>query len=337
MPTCGSKITICDLPIRFDTYQGCTHMCQYCFVQMKYDIAKVETGESLQSLQRFIGGQRPGEVSWCDWDIPIHWGGVSDPLQPAEKIHRRSYAALKLFAETGYPFVISTKGALLGKDEYLDLLGRCNCVVQVSLVSPQLDKLEKGAPTFADRLRIIEKVAPRVKRLIVRVQPYMVEVFGDILKQIPTYRQIGVHGLTVEGMKYKRKRPGLEKIGGDFCYPVSVLKQHFEVIRDTCHSNGLRFYAAENRLRKMGDSLCCCGIDGLDGFTPNTYNLNHYLHDRESFVPTPTMSQPGSAACFTAICQDSCSNSALRKLSLKEAIEAATRNRGMISQLLEKR
>jgi hypothetical protein len=77
--------------------------------------------------------------------------------------------------------------------------------------------------------------------------------------------------------------------------------------------------------------------DGSDGFTPNTYNLNHYLHDRESFVPTPTMSQPGSAACFTAICQDSCSNSALRKLSLKEAIEAATKDRGMISQLLEKR
>ncbi|MFQ8806198.1 MAG: hypothetical protein ACLR8Y_15390 [Alistipes indistinctus] len=69
----------------------------------------------------------------------------------------------------------------------------------------------------------------------------MVEVFGDILKQIPTYRQIGVHGLTVEGMKYKRKRPGLEKIGGDFCYPVSVLKQHFEVIGTLATVTGLRF------------------------------------------------------------------------------------------------
>lgn len=336
MPKCGSQITICDLPVRFDTYKGCTHMCRYCFVQMKYNIAKVEAGEGLQSLQRFIDGKRTGEIGWCDWDIPIHWGGVSDPFQPVERIQRRSYAALKLFAETGYPFVISTKGALLGDDEYIDLLERCNCVVQVSLVSPQFDKLEKGAPTFADRLRIIKKVAPRVKRLIVRVQPYVVEVFGDILKQIPIYRQIGVYGITIEGMKYRRKRPGLERVAGDFCYPVSVLKQHFEVIRDTCHNNDLRFYAAENRLRKMGDSLCCCGVDGLEGFTPNSFNLSHYLYDRQTFIPTQRMTQPGSAECLKTSCQNSYSPSALRKLSLREVIEVATKDRGMISQLLEK-
>ena len=36
------------MPIRFDTYKGCTHGCKYCFVQRngKYDISK-ETGCAL--------------------------------------------------------------------------------------------------------------------------------------------------------------------------------------------------------------------------------------------------------------------------------------------------
>lgn len=32
---CGSQIVLCNLPIRFDTYVGCSHGCRYCFVQKK--------------------------------------------------------------------------------------------------------------------------------------------------------------------------------------------------------------------------------------------------------------------------------------------------------------
>lgn len=43
MPNCGSQCWLCDMPIRFDTYKGCTHGCKYCFVQRngKYDISNV--------------------------------------------------------------------------------------------------------------------------------------------------------------------------------------------------------------------------------------------------------------------------------------------------------
>ena len=82
MPKCGSQITICDLPIRFDTYKGCSHLCSYCFVQLKYNIAHIEKGEGPASLLKFIQGHRDQTTNWCDWNIPIHWGGVSDPFQP---------------------------------------------------------------------------------------------------------------------------------------------------------------------------------------------------------------------------------------------------------------
>ncbi len=336
MPKCGSQIAICDLPVRFDTYKGCSHMCRYCFVQLKYDIANIERGEGPKALAEFIAGKRSGDTSWCDWNIPIHWGGVSDPFQPIEAQHRLSYEALKIFAETKYPFVVSTKGRLIASPEYLDLLKECNCVVQISLLSPRYDVIEKGAPSFSERLDIIRKVAPHVKRLIVRAQPYTTEILNDILKQIPIYADAGVFGLTIEGMKYKRKVQGLVKVAGDYCYPVGILRKHFDVIKAGCHQFGLRFYSAENRLRKLGDSLCCCGIDGLDGFIPNTYNLNHYLYDREHFTPTAKMSEPGSSSCLKATCQNTYSVSAFKNRGLTHFMEAMSKDKTFISQLIEK-
>lgn len=56
MPNCGSQCWLCDMPIRFDTYKGCTHGCKYCFVQRngKYDISKVQKGEGVKALLSWI-------------------------------------------------------------------------------------------------------------------------------------------------------------------------------------------------------------------------------------------------------------------------------------------
>mgnify|MGYP006943519378 CR=1 FL=1 len=73
MPDCGSQIVLCDLPIRFDTYKGCSHNCKYCFVQRKKDISDIEKGETTKALINFISGQRSQDTSWCNWNIPLHW------------------------------------------------------------------------------------------------------------------------------------------------------------------------------------------------------------------------------------------------------------------------
>ena len=49
-----SNILICDMPLRFDTYKGCSHGCEYCFVKFKTDISKIQNGESAQTLLNFI-------------------------------------------------------------------------------------------------------------------------------------------------------------------------------------------------------------------------------------------------------------------------------------------
>lgn len=137
---CGSQIILCNLPVRFDTYRGCSHGCRYCFAQKKNDISHIERDESVDGLRSFIEGKRGNETEWCDWNIPIHWGGMSDPFQPVEKQIHASYECLKLLAETKYPFVVSTKGRLIADPEYLDLLAQCNCVLQISMVCSKYDR-----------------------------------------------------------------------------------------------------------------------------------------------------------------------------------------------------
>lgn len=297
MPMCGSQIVLCDVPIRFDTYSGCSHLCRYCFVQRKSELTDIHKNETVVALQNFIQGKRTRCTSWCDWNIPLHWGGTSDPFQPVEKIYRLSYECLKIFAETQYPFIVSTKGKLITDPEYLELLGKCNCVVQISMVCSQYDKMEKGAPTYEERLEMVRKLSPVVKRVNVRIQPYMTQVYKDVKDNMKRLADAGAHGVILEGMKFTKKKKGLVSVGGDFCYPMETLKMHFASLREEAHKQGLAFYCGENRLRTMGDSMCCCGIDGLEGFKGNSYNLCHILNGKEYEI-TESMKEKGSSYVF---------------------------------------
>lgn len=301
MPNCGSQCYLCDLPIRFDTYKGCTHGCKYCFVQKKDDLKRVRKGEGVDSLKKFILGERTKETNWADWNIPLHWGGMSDPFQPVESKIRNSFDCLKLFAETQYPFIVSTKGRLIAEPEYLDLISKCNCAVQISMVCDKYDKLENGCPTYDERLEILRKVSNTGVRTIVRIQPYLHEVYKDVFNNMKRVSEAGAYGVIVEGMKfYGKKVKGLVKLGGDFVYPVEVLRADFENLRNEAHKNNLKFFVGENRLRKMGDSLSCCGVGDI--FKVNTFNLNHLLNGDKT-EPTKGQMQIGTADCFTSLHQ----------------------------------
>ena len=294
---CGSQITLCEYPIHLDTYKGCTHDCKYCFARNKSRLENVSPMNCVKAAENFIRGKRTSVTNWCDWAIPLHWGGLSDPFQPAERKYGVSLEMLKLFARTGYPVIISTKGSIIAEDEYLSVLKRCNAVVQFSIVCKSYDVLEQGAGPFEDRLKALEKVSQAARRTVVRVQPYMPQVRDEVLENVPRFRDAGAHGITIEGMKFKRKKPGLVKVEGDWCFSDVVLKSHYELIREAAHANGLAFYCAENRLRRMGDSYACCGCGDIDGFRGNTFNLVS-LADGLDVRPTEAMRMIGTGSVF---------------------------------------
>ena len=325
---CGSQVCVCEYPVAFDTYSGCAHGCAYCFARLKVKLEEIRVKNSTQSLRRFIAGQRNAETRWCDWDIPLHWGGMSDPFQPAEAEGRASLDALRVLAETGYPFIVSTKGRLVAEEPYLSLIARCNCVVQISMVCSSYDRMEPGAPTYEERIEMGRRVAATGTRVIDRVQPYLPEIRRELGANLPRLAEAGFHGITVEGMKFKRRKPGTVKVGGDWCYPEETLRRDYGWLRDRAHEAGLAFYCSENRLRPMGDSTACCGAGDLPGFEGNRFNCVNLLNG-EDVRPTPRMSEPGTADAFCAIYQTTSGSRECRKRSFADMmLREASKMRG---------
>lgn len=320
---CGSQAVLCEYPVRLDTYSGCSHGCKYCFARTKVDIEKVTMKNCAKQLRGFIEGKRNGVTKWCDWAIPLHWGGLSDPFQPVERRAGASIECLKIFAETKYPVIISTKGKLITEEPYLSILRECNAVVQVSMVCSSYDRMEPGAPSFEERLSMVARLAGNCRRVIVRAQPYITGVKREFLSNIPRFAKAGAHGVTVEGMKFKKGKPGLVKVRGDYCYPEDLLEAHYALIRDACHDAGLAFFCAENRLRPMGDSPACCGCGDLPGFRGNRFNAVSLLNGIDC-APTERMKEVGTAMCFKAIHQSPGSSIELRKESFASQMAKET-------------
>lgn len=307
---CGSQVVLCEYPIHLDTYRGCSHDCKYCFARAKRRLENIEPLHCVQQVKDFIEGKRSVETNWCDWEIPLHWGSLSDPFQPAEKHYKASLEVLHVFAETGYPFIVSTKGKLIAEEPYLSLLSRCNAVFQISMTSPMLDVIEPGAPTFEERLALGRTLASHCKRLIARVQPYMPKCKDSLIAYLPQIKAEGFYGITVEGMKFRKSKPGLVRVEGDFCYPEQRLRYDYFAIREKCADAGLHFWCAENRLRGLGESTACCGCGDLPGFTGNGFNCAS-LHYRKT-EPTEQMKKAGTASCFKGIYQGAGENQILR-------------------------
>lgn len=331
-----SQLIHCQLPVRLDTYRGCSHGCKYCFAtrcsrNRHTDFENIEPLNPLQAIEKFISGSRTKGTEFIDWNIPLHWGGMSDPFQPAERKHEASLPVLKKLSESGYPFVVSTKSTLPMEEPYFSLFKESNCVLQISMVSEKYDNIEQGAPTYKERLKMVDKMATHVKRVVIRVQPYIPEVHGDVARALKRYKETGAYGVIFEGMKFthKPKYKGLVKVGNDICFSEDVLKPRFEEMKNLCHENGLVFLCGENRLRSMSDERCCCGIGGLEGFKGNEANVMDII-DGVAVSFTESQKKPGSAACYT-VCGQSASYSAhLKGKSYEEETMRIVRREGKI-------
>ena len=149
---------------------------------------------------------------------------------------------------------------------------------------------------------MIRILAKKSKRVVVRCQPYIPDIFEDVKSNVKRFADAGTHGVIFEGMKFVKSKPGLVKVAGDNVFPYKRLKHDFERLKQECNKHGLKFYSGENRLRWMGDSLTCCGCAGLDGFKANTFNLSHIVNG-DIAEPSQAMKERDSGACFHSIYQ----------------------------------
>lgn len=303
---CGTQCLVCDYPIHMDSYRGCEHGCLYCFANEKGD-KRIERLHQKKDLIAFIQGRRNSETRFIDWNIPIHFGANSDPFQPCERQYQKTIELLEVFEQYQYPFIISTKSTMIAEMPYIDVLERCRCVVQMSVGCSKYDKYEPYAPTYEEKMECAKEVSSHVTRLILRIQPFFAELFDDIMQEIPRYAKSGAYGIIVEGYSTRMKRKSTSMMqwnGRRFDYHESILAPMYKQIRDKCHEYGLRFFSGEDRLRFLGDSLTCCGTEGLPDFVPNKYNIEHLAHD-SGIEPTDTMKRNDTFRPFRSIRQSS--------------------------------
>lgn len=302
---CGSQCLTCDYPIHLDTYEGCGHGCKYCFVKHKYSIDNVKPINTAKSLQNFIDGKRNFETKWCDWNIPLHWGANSDPFQPCEREYKKSLECLRIFTESGYPVIISTKNpVLLTEKPYITLLEKANVVLQVSMACAKYDKLEQGAPTFEERLKAVAELNGKVKRVVARVRPYFPDCHKDIMQEIPRYKQAGIYAICVSAFYSLKKQKGMTRYGNSYQFPNELLYPKYLELKEQCHKNGVVFLCSECGLDHLGDNLNCCGCDGLEDFKPNVFNVSHLAYDDIPPTATAAMKASDTYQPFKAIGQN---------------------------------
>lgn len=301
----NNQIYFCGVPFRLDTYNGCTHGCKYCFVRAAEVtsasrgnrgnfIVPANSADVLRELNTALNTTIEREsivVEWMRRRVPIHWGGMSDPFQPAEKKFQVSLRVLEALSWYNYPTVISSKGILAMRDEYLELLKEGTYAYQVTLVSDDEDfvgALEPGAPSPKERMHLLESLAHAGIWTAVRIQPVIpntiIEQHADSF--IKRLADIGVKHILPEGYKVPVRAEEEMKYIWNLCPDayheyqyLDVNSEGFEKIlptwrkwkyvkemKEIANSYGLTYGAADNDLRDFGDTICCCGIDRVPGF-----------------------------------------------------------------------
>ncbi len=288
-----SQFPFCGLPLRLDTYLGCTFGCIYCSSKdrggnYKYVVSKPANPAFINNFFTPTKRKRGGVLNqMISRKVPIHMGGMSDPFQPLEIKYRVTQNVLKHLCEIEYPIVISTKSDLLLQEPYLTFLKQNPFILVQFSFSTVIDKkstvLEPFSTPPSKRLRAMEMLEKNGVHTACRWQPYIPFTDLDNKQFIQAIANTGSRFLTLEHLKlpieikehvifnknysslYKEK--GAAQVGRELILNLENKVTTVKSIRNLAHSFNLEFGAADNELHQFSDTACCCaGVASLPGF-----------------------------------------------------------------------
>jgi DNA repair photolyase len=218
--------------------------------------------------------------------VPLHFGGMSDAFQPAERHHRVTLAYLRTLAERNYPTLISTKGDMATEPEYLsELIANPNTIVQVSLVSVE-DRsarlIEPSATPPSRLLKMMEQLSRVGVTVTCRLQPYLADISGPLQSYISSVASTGARHISIEHLKVPvegttnsviedtRARYRVASARRDGREYVLAASEKIDVLlrmKDECRKASVYFGCADNEYQYLSDSWACCsGADLFPGF-----------------------------------------------------------------------
>ncbi len=229
--------------------------------------------------------------------MPVHFGGMSDPFQPAEKHYQVSLKVLEYLCKIEYPIVISTKSTLVSDPLYLKVLqSNPNIVVQFSFSSlrDEVSMLVEPYSTNPSELqRTIETLSKNNIRTAIRWQPYIVGVSESVPEFVKGVSSLGAFHIGFEHLKmpveknahlwkkvneYKDIQIYKDKAKTKIDGREIVLKPEYKIaaaleVKSECHKRSMNFGCADNEIQYLSDNSCCCS--GIDYF-PEHSNFYKY-------------------------------------------------------------
>ena len=179
----GNEGGKCHYPTRLDTYGcGCQHDCDYCYAKSLLDFRKLWDAQNpaiadIEKIRRKIKKVEKGSI--------VRLGGMTDCFQPLEATKHVTYETIKALNEQGVGYLIVTKGALIGTDEYINILDKDLAHIQVTLTCTDDDTYKalyyEKASLPSQRIKAIECLQENGFDVQVRLSPYIPE-FIDLEK-----------------------------------------------------------------------------------------------------------------------------------------------------------
>ncbi len=292
----SSKIGICGLPIRLDTYKTCGFQCKYCFSNgnafgTKNNATEIGSARAVQMrLNKIFVRQEKEKFSFIDYLIANnytwHCGGMSDPFQPLEQAIQATKKIIDITNNFNIHILFSTKS-----DTYYDTNVNPNLhnfQLSVTNINDRVD-IEPNVPAIKSRLKFFYKLKEQGFKVGIRIQPFIPNISTlDIIKQFINADHFILESIkAVPGNWQHRKdildisnlsdknfiRKGLMNVD------PKLKLQWYEPFISFFKENNLSYSIADNDLHYLGNNKCCCG-DALcfNGATPfNNTNLLHTI------------------------------------------------------------
>lgn len=193
-------------PLEVSIYGTCSHVCRYCFANLGRAGAnrKPHTKNSLQTLINGFERARRDEYSPIGFFLrekyPICFSNTTDPFMPQEKAFRCSEAFMKYAKANGLPLFIQTKGGILyeERERYINYLVPGKDVVYMTLTTLDdelIKKIEPGAPTATERLKLTEYLASHDIPVILAPNPYVKDWIPNEKEYCRIAKDAGARGI----------------------------------------------------------------------------------------------------------------------------------------------
>ena len=225
--------------------------------------------------------------------VPIHFGGMSDPFSNAS-VTATTREILVHLSNYDYPVVISTKNTdLLLEYETMRIITKMsNIAIQISFTSLDVEKTrvaEPHVPSTIARLQSVDILSKEGIYVIARLQPLFPSFEPEAVEElIPRLGRSGCKHVAVEYLKLPVEKNlshtksmfdvlnwdgydfysqnGARLIGREWVLPNEYKWKRLQPLIKRVRECGMTYGSADYGLNHMGDTDCCCGIDGLPGF-----------------------------------------------------------------------